>query len=115
MKIGILTFHDEVNYGSLLQAYAMQSALLSMGHDAVIVDRWFQPDQERLYGILRRRTFRDVFSFLVGIFAFNGMLSKYVRMWRSRRFIRKNLRLTPYHFHEWKDAPGDLGVDLLIV
>lgn len=115
MKIGILTFHDEVNYGSLLQAYAMQAALLTMGHDAVVVDRWFQPDQERLYGILRRRTFRDVFSFLIGIFAFNGMLSKYVRMWRSRKFIRENLRLTPYHFHEWKDAPGDLGVDLLIV
>ena len=48
MRIGILTYHDEVNYGSLLQAYAMQTVLTDMGHDAVVVDRWFEPKQDRI-------------------------------------------------------------------
>ena len=56
MRIGILTFHDEVNYGSLLQAYAMQTALQDMGHEAFIVDRWHEPRQYRIYGILRAQS-----------------------------------------------------------
>ena len=115
MRIGILTFHDEVNYGSLLQAYAMQSALIRLGHEAVILDRWFQPGQDRLYGILHQRSFLEGIKFLLGIISFNGMISKYLRMWRSRRFIRKHLHLTAYHFCECEDAPKDLGLDLIIV
>lgn len=115
MRIGILTFHDEVNYGSLLQAYAMQSALIQLGYEAVIIDRWFQPCQDRLYGVFRKRSLLECIKFLIGIISFNGMVSKYLRMWRSRRFIRTRLHLTAYHFCEHEDAPKDLGVDLIIV
>lgn len=38
MKIGILTFHRAVNYGAVLQAYALQQVILLMGHDAEIID-----------------------------------------------------------------------------
>lgn len=48
MKIGLLTFHAAQNYGSALQAYALQQTLLSMGHDAEIID--YRPQaQRRLY------------------------------------------------------------------
>jgi len=38
LKVGILTFNFALNYGSLLQSYAMQEILKSMGYDAYIVD-----------------------------------------------------------------------------
>lgn len=34
MKIGILTFHASHNYGSMLQAYALQSILKKWGMKA---------------------------------------------------------------------------------
>lgn len=39
MKIGILTLPQETNYGGVLQAFAMQHTLRSLGHDAVTIDR----------------------------------------------------------------------------
>ncbi|MDO4842811.1 MAG: polysaccharide pyruvyl transferase family protein, partial [Phoenicibacter congonensis] len=38
MKIGILTFHYACNYGAMLQTYATQELLRSMGHDVRVVD-----------------------------------------------------------------------------
>lgn len=39
MRIGILTLPLEVNYGGILQAFALQKTLLKMGFDAVTIDR----------------------------------------------------------------------------
>lgn len=50
MKIGILTFHKSINYGSVLQAWALQNLLLSFGYDAEIID--YEPEcYEMKYGI----------------------------------------------------------------
>lgn len=38
MKIGIITFHWANNYGAVLQAYALQTYLESIGHDVSIID-----------------------------------------------------------------------------
>lgn len=38
MKIGILTFHWAANYGAVLQAYALQQALKSLGANVEIID-----------------------------------------------------------------------------
>ena len=38
MKIGILTFHRAYNYGAILQAFALQKKLLSLGYDSEIID-----------------------------------------------------------------------------
>ena len=38
MKIGILTFHCAVNYGAVLQAFALKEYLKGLGHDVYIVD-----------------------------------------------------------------------------
>lgn len=38
MKIGILTFHAAYNYGSMLQAYALQHTILSLGHKCEIIN-----------------------------------------------------------------------------
>lgn len=38
MKIGILTFHCAHNYGAVLQCYALQEYLKSLGHDVYVID-----------------------------------------------------------------------------
>lgn len=38
MKIGIITFHCSYNFGSALQAWALQKILIGMGHDVSIID-----------------------------------------------------------------------------
>lgn len=39
MKIGILTLPQEMNYGGILQAFAMQKVLRDMGHEVYTIDR----------------------------------------------------------------------------
>ena len=41
MKIGIITFHASFNYGSMLQAWAMQTYLEQQGHEVWIVNYRF--------------------------------------------------------------------------
>lgn len=38
MLVGIVTFHNSYNFGSALQAYALQTAIDGLGHEARIVD-----------------------------------------------------------------------------
>lgn len=38
MKIGTITLHYQMNYGGLLQAYALQRVLQRLGHDSEIID-----------------------------------------------------------------------------
>ena len=35
MKLGILTFHSQLNYGGVLQCWALQTALEKLGHEVV--------------------------------------------------------------------------------
>lgn len=43
MKIGILTHPLDYNYGCLLQAFALQKTIKSMGHEVVTIDRFSNP------------------------------------------------------------------------
>lgn len=38
MKVGILTFHNAYNYGAVLQTFATQELVKSMGHDTEVID-----------------------------------------------------------------------------
>lgn len=51
MKIGILTFHRAYNYGSMLQAYALQHVLNQSGYDNEIID-FALKKQSTIYGKL---------------------------------------------------------------
>jgi len=114
-RVGILTFHDEVNYGSVLQAYAMQAALLAMGYDPVVIDRRLDDHRERVMGILASRSIGAWLRFFAGVLFFTGELSLFVRQFRSRKFIRNKLKLTSYSFRRWADAPKELGIDAITV
>lgn len=47
MKIGILTLPLNLNYGGILQAFALQDVLRSMGHEVYVFDNDFVPIYKR--------------------------------------------------------------------
>ena len=115
MKIGIFTFHDEYNYGSVLQTYALQSYLMSKGHEVLIIHHHLSPRDERIKGIFATRSPRAWIRFIVLGVLGGGQFSRQLRLRKSRIFIEKNLHLTKYRFYLWNEAPRELGVDALVV
>ncbi|NJA05740.1 polysaccharide pyruvyl transferase family protein [Methylococcaceae bacterium WWC4] len=76
MKIGILTQPLHNNYGGLLQAYAMQKALLNLGHEPWTIDIW-QVEQ--------RRNFRYYYVYVKII------LNRTIRRWALGEPLRINV------------------------
>lgn len=50
MKIGILTLVNQLNYGGVLQAYALQRVLRDRGYDVEVIDYWYSQRNIDLYG-----------------------------------------------------------------
>ena len=115
MKIGILTFHSQLNYGGVLQCWALQTALEKMGHIVRVIDRWHDKDNSFLECGLNKWRFRPWVRFLFRSLMGLGDVSQFCRSRRTKEFLKLRLHLTSYHFVEWKDAPIELGVDLLVV
>ena len=63
MKIGILTFHWATNYGAVLQCYALQTYLESLGHKVNVIN--YKPSffDESVYKFLRYRKFLHLSSY----------------------------------------------------
>ena len=52
-KVGLLTYHGAINYGSVLQAYALQQTIINLGNQCEIID--FRPKkQSDIYAIFRK-------------------------------------------------------------
>lgn len=113
MKVGILTFHSQLNYGGVLQCWALRHVLQSMGHEVVVLDKWLDATNESLLGGLARSPlgrFKWLCQMALGWLGFGHL----VRIRRTIRFVR-DLGLTPYSFVDWHEVPQDLGVDLIVV
>lgn len=115
MKVGILTFHSQLNYGGVLQCWALQTALEELGHQVVVIDRWHNAENFMLERGYNKWGCCHWLKFLIRSLLLLGDLNPWLRVRRTKRFIRKHLHLTPYHFVKWKDAPEDLGVDVIVV
>ena len=115
MKIGILTFHSQLNYGGILQCWALQTVLEKMGHEVVVIDRWIDSNNWHLHHGYDGAFFRLNKSFILRCLLGLGDHRFLLRVKRTEYFIKKRLHLTPYHFVEWKDAPDDLGVDMVVI
>lgn len=115
MVIGILTVHKQINYGAILQTFALQSVLERMGHTVVILDRNIDSTTGPILGSLSNGNFRCWFQMLVRECLGLWDLQDIIRRIKSLLFIKKHLHLTEYKFNDWTDAPKELGIDLIIV
>ena len=115
MRIGILTFHSQLNYGGVLQCWALQTTLQTMGHEVVVIDRWLHADNHLLECGFNKWRIGFWTKFLLRAIMGSGDWAKLQRVRKTKGFLKAYLNLTPYHFVEWKDAPKDLGIDMLVV
>lgn len=100
-KVGIVTFHASYNYGSMLQAYALQQVILNMGFDCEIIN--FRTErQKQMYrpdfcqgGICER------FKRLVMQFPYINQLYKKNSLFEN--FLKNNLVLSDKEYTTLKD------------
>lgn len=64
MNIGILTFHWATNYGAVLQTYALQSYLTSIGHKVKIINYKPQNFDKSLFKFLCYREFIHIRNYI---------------------------------------------------
>lgn len=116
MKVGILTYHDTVNYGAALQAYATQAALTNMGVYSEFIDyinehrRGNYSVQKRFFNQLRQGQFLSSIKTLVGMPMILG------RTKRFAIFYRTYLKMGPISFRTRRslwEAPLDYDVYLV--
>lgn len=108
-KIGIATFHRAINYGALLQAYALQEAIKRTGGSPVVIDYALDKTWERLRlpGIHTIRSFRDLKSFLYAWFYWRPF-TKRVNVFRA--FVSEHLLCSRCYrtYQELSENPPDL-------
>ncbi len=115
-RVGILTFHSQLNYGGVLQAWALQEALRGLGCDVRVIDRWFNAENATLLGQLAFHSLGTYLSIVQAICLGCAKIAEFQRRKRTERFIHDRLHLTPYHFVEWGEVAGrDLGLDCIVV
>lgn len=95
MKIGILTFHRAVNYGAVLQAWALQTFLQNKGYDAGILDYRCKAIEENYKLLSKHKIFAgsllsSVKYILSRIFHFSVILN---RKKEFNEFINNRLNL----------------------
>ncbi len=110
-KVGILTFHRALNYGAVLQAFALRKAIEKLGVEAKIID----------YGSIGqtpRFSFesRGVKPFLANmILNFLSLINGDVRRYRFKRFRSKNMRTTKERYKDKNSLiKGSENFDFLI-
>lgn len=88
MKIGILTFQQAINYGAVLQLYALQKTIRKLGIDSEVIN-YISPKLENDYKIIRYND--GLKNLLASIFCAKAF---YERKRRFKIFEKKYLNLT---------------------
>lgn len=63
MQIGILTFHNAINYGAVLQCYALKAFLAQRGHDVEVIN-YRNPMLDEYDKLIPRNALKDTNGFL---------------------------------------------------
>lgn len=118
MKIGILTLHSQINYGGVLQAYALQKYLRSNGYDVEVIDYWLTPANGHLYGfwLSESKTFlARVVRFPYWCIRDGFVWAEIRRRRRTMRFLRERLKLSSQAYKILDDLKKVSGYDIVIV
>lgn len=115
-KIGILTFHASHNYGSMLQAYALQTYLMQIGHEVQIIN---------LRPLLQKKMYANPSVFvdfsikkLAKAILYPKLYFNNVKKWNIfEDFLKTYLRITDKEYSTYEEIQKDLydfGFDVLI-
>lgn len=100
-KVGIITFHASHNYGSMLQAYALQQVILGMGYDCEIINFRSVAQKEMYKPIFMRGTlYGRIVGFVIQATYALGILKKQ-RLFEN--FLRKKLILSSKEYSTLND------------
>lgn len=98
-KCGIITFHAAYNFGSVLQAYALQYFLMCKGFDSKIIN-YRMDEQKYVYSVLRRG--EGIKGCIKNMLSINLIPKKIERKKKFEEFISTFLNLT----FEFSDPKG---------
>ena len=118
MRIGILTFHSQLNYGGVLQAYALQESLKLLGHSVVILDKHLGGQMSELYlGYYPHvNNLKDIILQYINRFrGINKPPYLFRRGRKTKTFFRK-LQLSDISFYDWHNITAKmLDIDCIVV
>ena len=111
MKIGILTFHRAYNYGAVLQCYALQQFLKSLGHDVEVID-YRQPWIEGAYKAFSISVFMHHIPHPKALLRYVVYYPKRRKVLKIRKqyfrtFLAKFIQLSPNPIQKIKDLPNN--------
>lgn len=109
MRIGILTFHNVINYGGTLQCLALQTFLKKNGYNAKIIN-YQSKNIEKANALIKKNNFKSLIKSII------TFLPNSIRYIRYEKFIKQNLILTNkiYNYDELKKEIED-NFDIIIV
>lgn len=105
MKIGIITFHNALNAGAVLQAYALQTLLTQQGHKVEFIN----------YTPTRKYTFRDYVAKSPIV-----MFNKWRNIYNGKKYTKygnfnKVLNLSPIRYQSYEELKNsNLDYDVYI-
>ncbi len=104
-KVGIITLHRVVNYGSVLQTYALQTKLEELGYESITID--YYPERLHIKGMLKRikdKGPKFEKSFFVRNCARTIIFPSYIiRFNMFKKFLKKYIKMTEKTYYSDKD------------
>lgn len=103
MKVDIITMHCPLNYGAVLQTYALQTYIKSLGHKVAIID--YRPNyiiyDQSLFFVANERFNKSIILKLIYLLA--KLPSKYKKLRIFKKFCSKYLTLTDAVYSKYDD------------
>jgi polysaccharide pyruvyl transferase WcaK-like protein len=98
MKVGLLTFHNTVNHGAALQAYALQQVIREMGKDCEIID-YVNDYRKKCDGLIYRikKEIKNKKIYLIPKICVGNLLLNF-RWKRFLKFYKTYIHQTSKHF-----------------
>lgn len=117
MKIGIITFHRANNYGAVLQCYALQAKLQTLGYEAEVID-YRQCDIEDVYKPIRWNIIKKglasprlLASYLLKQLPSNFQIA--ILKKQHYNFFRNKYLICTDSFHQTNKIPQDFDIYLI--
>lgn len=102
MKVGIITMHRVLNFGSALQAYALQQKIIDLGYGCEIIDYDFPPKHHK--DKCFRNHLRKIYAFLRAMIMgfpnkkkvkrFNNFYEKHYKL-SSKKYTKDSIKENP--------------------